>query len=382
MNGYRLKLIKKLMLLSLLIVTSASTIADDDKTADTKHSIETIIKFNAFYREKVNSEIDVCLKDTASYANKRYDEIEKSALDSTTKKQQEDILNNVNAWRKMLNISTEAGCFVRFYVQIENAYEGTFLTALDSKVMEEAINDPLTDNKMKEILNFYKLPHDKWLEKYVTGPIDKLQNDEDIKKAFNDPFKNVPTDFIKQERDAKYRAFVEAYIKVFASIPELGCVLEKEKMIYICGSKFESTKSTYEIKPQAPTSSQSALSKEEPTKKSSSEISESETAPSNIATNVAKPEASITPSETAWSPSFDCAKASTGPERLICSSKELSEADVQLNQAYKAAINKSTNVNELKNSQRTWRKTIRDACSNSDCMLNAYQMRINEIKIQ
>lgn len=52
MNGYRLKLIKKLMLLSLLIVTSASTIADDDKTADTKHSIETIIKFNAFYREK------------------------------------------------------------------------------------------------------------------------------------------------------------------------------------------------------------------------------------------------------------------------------------------------------------------------------------------
>lgn len=55
------------------------------------------------------------------------------------------------------------------------------LTALDSKVMEEAINDPLTDNKMKEILNFYKLPHDKWLEKYVTGPIDKLQNDEDIK---------------------------------------------------------------------------------------------------------------------------------------------------------------------------------------------------------
>ena len=94
------------------------------------------------------------------------------------------------------------------------------------------------------------------------------------------------------------------------------------------------------------------------------------------------PEAAVNASQTSWSPSFDCAKASTGPERLICNSKELSEADVQLNQAYKTAINKSTNVDELKNSQRNWRKTIRDACSNSDCMLNAYQIRINEIKIQ
>ena len=94
------------------------------------------------------------------------------------------------------------------------------------------------------------------------------------------------------------------------------------------------------------------------------------------------PEPAVTTGETSWSPSFNCAKASTGSERLICSSKEISEADVQLNQAYKTAINNSTNVNELKNSQRTWRKTIRDACSNIDCMLNAYQIRINEIKIQ
>ncbi|MEI7539824.1 MAG: lysozyme inhibitor LprI family protein [Candidatus Saccharibacteria bacterium] len=81
-----------------------------------------------------------------------------------------------------------------------------------------------------------------------------------------------------------------------------------------------------------------------------------------------------------WSPSFDCAKASTGPERLICNSKELSEADVQLNQVYKLAISKSADPVSLRNSERDWRKTNRDACADIECMLKVYQMRINELR--
>ncbi|HSR65561.1 MAG TPA: lysozyme inhibitor LprI family protein [Xanthomonadaceae bacterium] len=82
---------------------------------------------------------------------------------------------------------------------------------------------------------------------------------------------------------------------------------------------------------------------------------------------------------TSWAPSFDCAKASTGPERLICSSKELSAADVSLAQAYRAAKDASDDKARLSQQQSTWRKNVRDACSDVSCMLNAYQQRIAEL---
>ena len=280
MNG--LKFLKKI-LLTVLIVSSASTIADDDKTADAKQAIEKIIKFNALYREKVNSEINVCLSGTVTYMNKQWDDLEKSAVDATTKKQQEEILNKVKAGRPLISLLSEASCLAKFYVEIENAYEGTFLSASDSKVMDEAITDPLTDNKMKEIIGFYTLPHDKWLEKYVTGPVVQIKDDENIKQAFNDPFKNVPTGFIMLERNDKYVKLVESYANVFASIPELGCVLEKEKMIYTCGSKFESPKTPTEIQSQSSSTPPSVTVSDSTIL--SSAVVEPEKTPTNILTN-------------------------------------------------------------------------------------------------
>jgi len=81
----------------------------------------------------------------------------------------------------------------------------------------------------------------------------------------------------------------------------------------------------------------------------------------------------------AWAPSFDCAKVSTGPERLICSNKELSEADVKLSQAYKAALNVSSNKETLKEEQNSWRKNERDACADVTCMTKVYQQRISQL---
>lgn len=80
-----------------------------------------------------------------------------------------------------------------------------------------------------------------------------------------------------------------------------------------------------------------------------------------------------------WTPSFDCAKASTGPERLICSSKELSEADVKLAQAYKAALNISADKEALRNMQSAWRKNERDACLDIYCMLYSYEGRLAQL---
>lgn len=80
-----------------------------------------------------------------------------------------------------------------------------------------------------------------------------------------------------------------------------------------------------------------------------------------------------------WAPSFDCSKASSGSERLICSSKELSAADVELMQAYRAARNASAEKKVLQDEQNEWRKTVRDACHDVPCMLGAYEQRIAEL---
>ncbi len=80
-----------------------------------------------------------------------------------------------------------------------------------------------------------------------------------------------------------------------------------------------------------------------------------------------------------WAPSFDCSKVSTGSERLICSSKELSEADIKLAVAYKVASNISVDMDSLKSAQNAWRKNERDVCSEVQCMLSAYQTRLEQL---
>jgi len=80
-----------------------------------------------------------------------------------------------------------------------------------------------------------------------------------------------------------------------------------------------------------------------------------------------------------FSPSFDCAKASTGAERMICSNNDLAQADVQLAQAYKAALSKSPDKAALKKEQGAWIRSQRDACSDASAMLQVYQDRISQL---
>ena len=91
------------------------------------------------------------------------------------------------------------------------------------------------------------------------------------------------------------------------------------------------------------------------------------------------PVAPVAPAAITWAPSFDCAKVATGAERLICSNKELSEADVELAAAYKVAANSSTDKDSLRESQSAWRTKERDACSDVKCMLDAYQNRLAQL---
>ena len=80
-----------------------------------------------------------------------------------------------------------------------------------------------------------------------------------------------------------------------------------------------------------------------------------------------------------FSPSFDCSKASTGAERMICSNSDLAQADVQLAQAYKAGLSKSADKAAFKKEQGAWIRNQRDACSDAAAMLQVYQDRISQI---
>ncbi|NKF24510.1 lysozyme inhibitor LprI family protein [Solimonas marina] len=80
-----------------------------------------------------------------------------------------------------------------------------------------------------------------------------------------------------------------------------------------------------------------------------------------------------------FSPSFDCSKASSPQEALICSHRDLAEADVTLSRTYKAALLASQNKAALKDDQRNWIHTVRDVCSTAECLSQAYRARIDQL---
>lgn len=73
----------------------------------------------------------------------------------------------------------------------------------------------------------------------------------------------------------------------------------------------------------------------------------------------------------AISPSFDCGKASTKVEKLICSNPELSQLDASLAETYKEALAKDRSV---LNDQRAW-NTQKNKCPDVECLKTAYEDR-------
>ncbi len=75
-------------------------------------------------------------------------------------------------------------------------------------------------------------------------------------------------------------------------------------------------------------------------------------------------------------PSFNCTKASTDAEHLICSNENLAIADVEMFRIYKQVLETTTDKNAFKREQGQWRRNYRDICKDAACMLNAYTVRI------
>jgi len=72
---------------------------------------------------------------------------------------------------------------------------------------------------------------------------------------------------------------------------------------------------------------------------------------------------------------FDCDKASTSVEKVICSDTRLTNLDDQLGRQYKDVLAASSNGGALKAKQKAWLSS-RNQCKDSDCIMKAYDDRI------
>lgn len=80
-------------------------------------------------------------------------------------------------------------------------------------------------------------------------------------------------------------------------------------------------------------------------------------------------------------PSFDCSKASTRVENLICDNPQLAELDSELAEAYRTALRDSpwASANRrIRAEQKDW-IARRDSCQNAGCVRKRYIRRIGAL---
>lgn len=78
--------------------------------------------------------------------------------------------------------------------------------------------------------------------------------------------------------------------------------------------------------------------------------------------------------------SFDCKKAETLSEKLICSDLELSQADSELGAAYKAAIKAFPVKDFIKFNQKSWLENDYKSCDEKTACLSAAKKRTETLK--
>lgn len=76
--------------------------------------------------------------------------------------------------------------------------------------------------------------------------------------------------------------------------------------------------------------------------------------------------------------SFDCTKASTNVEHIICDNPELSKLDGQVSRSYAFALRGRSNPDAIKRSQLDWLHA-RNRCSDVACVRSAYVSRISAL---
>lgn len=76
--------------------------------------------------------------------------------------------------------------------------------------------------------------------------------------------------------------------------------------------------------------------------------------------------------------SFDCGKAGTGVEKMICADAELSELDEDMAAVYRTALQNEEEADSIRNEQKQWLKK-RNGCTDAACVKQAYESRIDAL---
>ena len=80
--------------------------------------------------------------------------------------------------------------------------------------------------------------------------------------------------------------------------------------------------------------------------------------------------------------SFDCTKAGTDQEKVICSDSTLSSLDDKLAKKYKSALLEAANTTkaaEIQSSQKLWLQNARNNCTSKPCLVQAYEKQIVQL---
>ena len=78
--------------------------------------------------------------------------------------------------------------------------------------------------------------------------------------------------------------------------------------------------------------------------------------------------------------SFDCAKAQTRVEKMVCADREIADLDEYLGRYYSAAREAMRRAAScLQADQWQWLKATRDACADASCLKSAYLERLAEL---
>ncbi|HTA65283.1 MAG TPA: hypothetical protein VK753_07255 [Xanthomonadaceae bacterium] len=89
------------------------------------------------------------------------------------------------------------------------------------------------------------------------------------------------------------------------------------------------------------------------------------------------------PASVSPAPGFDCARAKSNVEHLICSSPDLSRLDAQLGDIFSNASGQAgLDPKALRHDEDVWLSTVRGACTDVACLESAYAHRIEALKNQ
>ena len=81
-----------------------------------------------------------------------------------------------------------------------------------------------------------------------------------------------------------------------------------------------------------------------------------------------------------WAQGFDCTKARTRIEKMICADAQVSELDEHLGRYYSAARSALPGAEScLQADQAQWLKTVREPCRDTACLKTAYLNRLGEL---